>query len=138
MQFEIPFYGHENIRSLHQKTIEITKDSKLTPSGDCIIGVKAFSGCKDIPEQIKKKIKKSNVKIVFSILVNDEKFEVKGEGHKDLKLIHPSDIVLRKSTYVCPRTMAINCDKSSDDIPRKMIQYLQNPKTKGVFKITVN
>ena len=138
MQFEIPFNGHENIRSLHNKTIEITKDSKLTPSGDCIVGVKANSSCKDIPDQIKKKIKKPDAKIVFSILVNGDIFEINGEGHKDLKLTHPSDIVLRKSNYVCPRTLAINCDKSSDDIPRKMIRYLQNPKTKGIFKIEVN
>jgi len=138
VQFEIPFNGHENIRSLHNKTIEITKDSKLTPSGDCIIGIKANSGCKDIPDQIKKKIKKPDAKIIFSIIVNGDIFEINGEGHKDLKFTHPNDIVLRKSNYVCPRTLAINCDKSSDDIPRKMIQYLQNPKTKGIFKIEVS
>ena len=138
MQFEIPFSGHENIRSLHKKTIEITKNTKLTPSGDCIIGVKAVSGCKDIPDKIKKKIKKSNTKIVFSILVNGEKFEINGEGHKELKLLHPSDIVLRKSSFKCPRTLAINCDKSSEDIPRKIIHHLQNPKSKGIFKIIVN
>ena len=84
MQFEIPFNGHENIRSLHNKTIEITKDSKLTPGGDCIIGIKANSGCKDIPNQIKKKIKKPDSKIVFSIIVNGDIFEINGEGHKEI------------------------------------------------------
>jgi hypothetical protein len=46
VRFEIQFSGHENIRSNHQKTIEITKESHLTPSGDCIIGVNASSSCK--------------------------------------------------------------------------------------------
>ena len=138
MQFEIPFTGHKNIRSLHEKTIEITKDSKLTPSGDCIIGINSLYGCEEIPSQIKKKLKRPNTKVTFSIIVNEHLFQIIGKGHKDLKCTHPSDIVLRKSSFVCPRTLAVNCDKSSNEIPRKMVSLLQNPKTKGIFKIEVN
>jgi len=50
---------------------------------------------------------------------------------------HPTDIVLRKSNYVCPRTLAVNCDKASDSIPRKIVKLLQDPKTKGIFRIKV-
>ncbi|MEM3172382.1 MAG: DUF371 domain-containing protein, partial [Candidatus Nitrosotenuis sp.] len=32
---------------------------------------------------------------------------------------------------------AVNCDKASDDIPRKMIKQLQDPKTRGLFVIEV-
>ena len=39
MKIEIPFQGHKNILSLHQKTLEITKDDELTSNGDCIVGV---------------------------------------------------------------------------------------------------
>ncbi len=138
MQFEISFFGHKNVLALHTKTIEITKDSKLTPSGDCIIGTNAFCGCKGIPSQIKKKLKDSNTKVVISIIVNGYTFRINGKGHKDLKCTHPHNIVLRKSNYVCPRTLAINCDKSSDQIPRKLIRLLQNPKIKGKFKIEIN
>lgn len=137
MHFEIPFSGHENIRSLHKNTIEITKESSLTPSGDCIIGISAKCGCKQIPKKIKDKLKNPNSKVVFSIVVNDYVFKVKGEGHKDLILSDPNDIVIRKSNYVCPRTLAVNCDKASDSIPRKLIRILQNPKTSGVFSIEV-
>jgi hypothetical protein len=38
---------------------------------------------------------------------------------------------------VCPRTLAVNCDKASDSIPRKLVQILQNPKTRGVFSIEI-
>jgi uncharacterized protein len=138
VQFEISFFGHENVRSLHTKTIEITRDSKLTPSGDCIIGTKAFCGCYGIPKQIKKKLKDPNTKVIISIIVNGYSFLINGKGHKDLTCTHPDDIVLRKSNFICPRTLAINCDKSSDQIPRKLIRMLQNPKTKGKFKIEVN
>lgn len=137
MHFEIPFSGHENIRSLHKKTIEITKESNLTPSGDCIIGINAKCGCNDIPKEIKEKLKNSNAKVTFSIIVNNYIFKVKGHGHQDLICSDPNDIVIRKSDFICPRTLAINCDKASDSIPRKLIQILQDPKTKGVFSIEV-
>ncbi|MGI0066726.1 MAG: DUF371 domain-containing protein, partial [Nitrosotalea sp.] len=39
MRFEISFHGHENVRSLHPKSIEITTDPNLTVNGDCIVGV---------------------------------------------------------------------------------------------------
>lgn len=138
MQFEIPFRGHKNIRSLHTKTIEITKKSDLTPNGDCIIGVKALYGCKDIPHKIKNRLKDQNSKVVFSIIVGKYSFTINGKGHQNLVLSHPHDIVLRKSNFVCPRTLAVECDKASDSIPRKLILLLQDPKTKGLFTIKVN
>ena len=137
MQFEIPFSGHENISSLHKKTIEITKEEKLTPSGDCIIGVNAKYACKEIPEKIKKKLRDPNSSVIFSIIVDDYQFQIKGKGHKNLVCSDPNDIVIRKSEYVCPRTLAVKCDKASDSIPRKIIELLRDPKTKGIFSIEV-
>ena len=45
MKITVPFLGHKNILSLHEKTIEITKDSELTTNGDCIVGVGADISC---------------------------------------------------------------------------------------------
>jgi len=137
VRFQIKFSGHKNIRSLHPKTIEITKDSHLTPRGDCIVGVNATCGCKDIPSRLKKKLKDPNSTIKFSIDVNDYSFKFSGKGHKNLLLTHSDDIVIRKSNFVCPRTLAVSCNKASDSIPRKIIQLLQDPKAKGVLTIDV-
>lgn len=137
MHFEIPFYGHKNIRSLHQKTIEITTEPDLTLNGDCIIGVGASCGCNDIPEKMKKLLQSSKTNILFTIKVKDFSFKVKGTGHDKLVLTHPHDIVIRKSSFVCPRTLATNCDKASDSIPRQMIKILQSPDTQGIFAIDV-
>jgi uncharacterized protein len=138
MQFVIEFSGHENIRSNHQKTIEITKESHLTPQGDCIIGVNATSSCSDLPQELKDKLKNPNNNVTFSIGVGDHTFVVKGKGHSELILTHSKDIVIRKSDFVCPRTLSVKCDKASDLLPREMVSLLQNPKTKGTFTITVN
>ena len=138
MRFEIQFSGHENIRSNHQKTIEITKESHLTPSGDCIIGVNASASCADLPDSIKKKLQNPNSKVNFSIKVGSHEFIVEGRGHEDLILTHREDIVIRKSNFVCPRTLAVKCDKASDLMPREMISLLQNPNTRGTFTIMID
>lgn len=137
MRFEIEFTGHQNIRSLHEKTIEFTKESHLTHKGDCILGVNASCGCKDIPNEMKKILKKSNTVVRFFIKVNDFSIEIVGKGHKDLVLEDPNDIVLRKSEFICPRTLAISCDKSSASISRDLVQLLNDPNTKGTFSIEV-
>ena len=138
MKFEIQFSGHENIRSNHRKTIEITKESRLTPRGDCIVGVNATSSCDDLPEEIKDKLRNSDAKVSFSIRVGDHEFVIEGKGHPDLILTHTEDIVIRKSDFICPRTLAVKCDKASDLLPREMISLLQDPKTRGTFTITTD
>lgn len=138
MHFEISFYGHKNIRSLHTKTIEITTECDLTVNGDCIVGVAANCGCNDIPEQMKNLLRNLKTKILFTISVRDISFKVKGNGHENLILTNPHDIVIRKSSFICPRTLAIHCDLASDSIPRQMIKILQNPDSRGIFAIDVN
>ncbi len=137
MHFEIPFYGHENIRSLHQKTIEITTESELTLQGNCIIGVRASCGCNDIPEKMKNLLRASKSEVLFTITVKDLSFKVKGKGHNDLILTNPHDIVIRKSSFICPRTLATHCDNASDSIPRNIVKLLQNQDSKGIFAIDV-
>ena len=112
MRIEIPFRGHKNILSLHQKTLEITKDEGLTSNGDCIVGVSANISCIDLPEKMKKEIQNPKTKITFSIKAGGKKFIIQGNGSEKLSLKHTSDIVLRKSAFTCSRTIAINCYKA--------------------------
>ena len=137
MKVEVPFTGHKNIHSLHKKTIEITKDSELTVNGDCIIGINSGLGCIDLPEKFKKSIQNPDTTIVFTIVTDEHSFSIHGKGSEKLTLKHPNDIVLRKSAFTCSRTIAIKCDKASDDIPRIMIKKLQNPKTNGKLVIEI-
>ncbi|MGQ0771890.1 MAG: DUF371 domain-containing protein [Nitrososphaerota archaeon] len=137
MRFEIPFHGHKNVRAFHPRTIEITTEPDLTLQGDCIIGVGASCGCKDIPEKMKEKLRRSDSQITITVQVNEKSFQVTGMGHDDLKLENPHDIVIRTSNFLCPRTLAVGCDKASDDMPREMIKMLQDPKTNGLFVIEV-
>jgi hypothetical protein len=138
MKFEIEFSGHENIRSNHKNTIEITKESHLTPRGDCIVGVNASSSCNDLPQELKDKLRNSDANVSISIRVGDHEFVMHGNGHPDLTLTHKDDIVIRKSDFVCHRTLAVKCDKASDLLPREMVSLLQDPNMKGILSITVD
>ena len=138
MRHEIEFSGHKNIRSNHQKTIEITKESHLSVRGDCIVGVNAGLSCADLPAEIKERLCSFDAKVTIIITVEDHEFVIHGSGHPDLTLSHTNDIVLRKSDFVCPRTLAIKCDKTSDLLPREMVTLLQNPESRGTFSILVD
>ena len=136
MKHVIKFSGHENIRSLHTKTIEITCDQHLTIFGDCIVGVSAESGCSNLPQSLKDLLR-SDRAITFTLRVGEYDFVINGYGSPDLTLDHTEDIVLRKSKFICPRTIAICCDQTADKIPEEMIKLLQDPNTIGELIIKV-
>jgi len=136
VQEEIAFYGHRNIQSFHKRTIEITKDPNLSLRGDCIIGVNANKSCWDISDKLKHGLKDDNSFIIIDVTVGNMSFIINGLGNSRLLLLSRHDVVIRKSNFICERTIAIRCDKASSDIPREMIMSLQDPETTGLLRIT--
>jgi len=137
VRFEITFYGHENVRSLHPKSIEITTEEHLTVKGDCIVGVRASCGCLGIPDEMKSLLQNPQSEVICTILVDKFSFRIIGRGSEKLTLTNPHDIVIRKSNFTCPRTLSVSCNVAADSIPSQMIEALKNPKTKGIFRIEV-
>ena len=130
----IEFYGHPNVRALHEKTIEITKDSSLTLKGDCIIGVRASKGCSDLSEEVKSVLNEGSV-VKFEIEVGSQCFEFTARGSSELTFEDGHEIVIRKSDYASPRTLAVKADKAACDIPRQMVEMLKDSSVKGILKI---
>jgi len=60
-----------------------------------------------------------------------------GRGSPQLSFTHPEDLVVRKSKYTCPRTLMIEADKAATDLPRSMIQLLQNPQQRVEITLLV-
>jgi uncharacterized protein len=137
VQDDVTFYGHPNIRSLHAKTIEITKDEHLTPRGDCIIGVKANKACVDLDEVLKHRLKSNSAVVRIEVMVGNESVLINGMGDHRLSMLNSHDIVIRRTNFACPRTMSVQCDKASSEVPRKMVKILQDPDIEGIFRITV-
>ena len=134
---EIQFCGHKNIRSLHSRTIEITKNPNLTLNGDCIIGVSATKSCSDLTSTMKNKIRKNQSIVEIDLIVEPFSIKIHGIGNDNLLLTHLHDIVLRKSNFICDRTLCLSCNVSAIQIPRKMIDLLKDPSKKGLFVIGV-
>jgi len=123
---EIYAYGHENVLGNHETTIEITKKIDLTPKGDCIVGISATKACSDLKPEFKKRIK-SRSKFVITLRVDHLSDTFEGYGSEKLLLLDEEDMVFRKSTFVCERTVLINCTKAARDINRVLIERLTNP-----------
>jgi hypothetical protein len=137
LQEEIQFFGHPNVQSFHARTIEVTKDEHLSLKGDCIIGVRASKGCADIDEKIKHVLKRDDSVVKMEIMVGSESFSITGRGDSRLTLLNQHDIVIRKSRFVCPRTMSVMCDKASSDLPKKMVKMLQAQDARGLLRVSV-
>ena len=134
MIFKIFSKGHRNVTSHHKSTFEITKDAEIGPTADCIVGVDMDKTMLDFPQEFKDKIANSNTKIIVELKTENGYDEITGFGHEDLTLTHPTDIVIRKSDYVCSRTLMIGADKAAKDLDRDLIDDLKNEK---IMEVTI-
>jgi len=50
------------------------------------------------------------------------------EGSPNLPLTNSKDIVIRKSDYICNRTLAINANKAACDLSSNLVEKLKDPK----------
>ena len=119
--------GHENVLSTHKTTFEITKGATLTKQGDCIIAAKSTKGAADLPSEFKEALRKEGARITITIEADELKETVKAEGSPQLQFIHLTDLVVRKSNYVCGRTLAIKADKAANDFSRELVEKLKDP-----------
>ena len=126
MNFKIKAKGHENVLSLHKSTFEITKDKDLSLSGDCIIGLDIDKSMEDFPDEFKEKLANDDTKVIVELKTPNASDTIEGYGHHDLTLSHPTDMVCRKSTFVCSRTLMIKSNKAAIDLNRDLIKDLAN------------
>ena len=127
--------GHANIHAIHPTTLMFTKEIHVSQNGDCIVAMTADKSVADLSAQFKEDLRKPNAKLTVTIETGEFIEEIKALGSPKLCLCHPTDIVIRKSDYICSRTLAICANKSSNDLPRKLVEKLQDPKQK--VKITL-
>jgi hypothetical protein len=134
---EVEFFGHPMVRSAHRSTIEVTRDVHLTPRGDCIIGVRADKALADLTQDVKEAIRLDGSEIVLTLDVPPEKFTFRARGSSGLVLHSNREMVIRKSDYLCERTLAIKADASAMEIPRAIVERLRDPECRGLLRIEV-
>ncbi len=126
----ISAYGHENIRATHKTTFEITKEKDLTPRGDCIIGVRADKSIRDINDDLKRILRREErVEVVLNLPDYGLEERLFGFGSKRMSFEDESDVVVRKSDFVCGRTLLIKSNKAARDLNREFVELLRDRKT---------
>jgi len=128
-------HGHENIRSTNRTTFEITKETHLTKRGDCIIAVDSTKGAAELSQQFKDIARNESTQITIELEADGEKEIVKAWGSPELSFTHSTDLVVRRSNFVCNRTLAIRADKAACDFSNGIVERLRNPNQK--VKVTV-
>ncbi len=123
--------GHPMIRALHTTTFEITKDSDIGPRGDCIIGVKLDRGVGELDEEFKDILRRDFSIVLIALYTEDNIGDIViATGSSKLLLSDNRRIVVRKSSFIGPETLAIRANKAARDINREFIKRIQDASTK--------
>ena len=130
-------HGHHNIRATHRTTLEITKEEHLTPRGDCIVGIKADRSLPELSDEFKEIMQREDAKLEIVLRSGELAERISAHGHPNLTFTHPTDIVVRKSNFVCDRTLAIRADKSAFDLNRKFVEKLKDDDCRVVVELRI-
>jgi len=131
-------FGHENVQATHKTTLEITEEKNLSREGDCIITVGADKTFAGLSNEFKEKLRKPNARLSLLIEVDGIVDQVTAYGSPRLILSHPRDMVVRKSEFICDRTLAVRADKAANDLSRELVDKLKNPKQRTKITLIVN
>lgn len=132
MELTITAYGHENIQCTHPTTIEVTKEPFLTKRGDCIIGVRCSHSLSDLREKLSL-FKGSRITVIFQAAsITDE---VTGFVHPALTFTDVNAIILRKSSFLCPKTLLIQSNKAAIHVKRELVEKMKDPQQKMVIRM---
>lgn len=130
-------FGHENVQATHRSTLEITKEKHLTKEGDCIVAVAADKALIDFDERFRKHLLMENAKVAILIEAGGVSDTVTARGGPKLVLTHPTDIVVRESSHICSRTLAIGANKAACDLSRTLAAKLKNPNQEVTIELIV-
>ncbi len=129
--------GHRNVRSTHTTTLEVTRETDLTERGSCIIAVAADKGAADLSAELKEALRREEARVTVTVECGGLRDSVRARGSPRLSFTHPTDLVVRRSGYVCGRTVAILADRAASDLSRRLVDKLKDPgqRVKVIFVV---
>ncbi len=92
---------------------------------------------KDLSLEFKKSLCRESARLSMLIEAEEVNDVIFARGDPRLVLTNLSDMVVRKSGYICNRTLAIQADKAACDLSRKLVERLKNPRQKVKVTLTV-
>ena len=129
--------GHRNVLAVHPATLEFTRSNDLSRRGDCIVAVSADKAMPSLNADFKEKLRRQGARLTVLIEAGGLAETVNAYGSTSLTLAHPTEMVVRKSSYVCGRTLAVKADKAAADLSRGFVEKLRDPSQKIRITLTV-
>ncbi len=120
----ITCHGHTHVRGSHKTTFEITREDKLSPQGDCIIGVCSDKGAADLADDFCSLLADDRAILTTRLQAGGITCEIRSRGSSQMTFDHPTDLVWRRSDFVCGRTIGIGSDHVARTLPRELIDLL--------------
>jgi hypothetical protein len=116
--------GHENVQATHGSTFEVTTDDWLTPAGDCIVGIAADRAPSSFDPAFREACRARDAEVHITLRVDGHEATVRASGHPDLTLESDRSAVVRTSSYVDDRTVAVGATAAAGDFDRELVAAL--------------
>lgn len=117
--------GHHHVSASHPTTFEVTTEQDLTRNGHCIIAVEADKGAAALSAEFRNVLCHDDAILETTLIYGGCTVHVRSAGSKAMTLDHPSDLVWRRSTFVCGRTVGIRSDMVAASLPKELVRHLR-------------
>jgi hypothetical protein len=117
--------GHPLISASHPTTFEVTAEETLTETGHCIVGIKADKGARGLLPQFREVLCHDDAELATTLECGGIEVVVHARGSHAMTLDHPTDLVWRKSRFVCGRTIGICSDHVAATLPKDLVALLR-------------
>ncbi|HWQ63704.1 MAG TPA: DUF371 domain-containing protein [Methanospirillum sp.] len=118
-------FGHPEVTATHKTTFEITAEQHLSPSGNCIIAVRSEKGAADLSDQFRELMRSPGCRLITELRCKEVEVTVTSSGSPGLLLDHQTDLVWRRSSFTCGRTIGLYSDYTAGMLPRDLITLLK-------------
>jgi hypothetical protein len=116
--------GHPLVLGTHPTTFEVTSEDHLTENGNCIIGIGADKGCAGLSPAFRTVLAHDDAVLVTRLSCGGIIVDIRSRGSSAFTLDHTADMVWRKSTFTCGRTIGILSDRVALTLPRELMENL--------------
>lgn len=117
--------GHRNVTAKHKNTLEFIKDADISTRADCIIGVGASKAAADLSPEFKNLARRNDAEITLDIFVEDLHERIRGRGSEKLSFADARGLIVRRSKYICDKTLMVQADKAAFDLNRALVEKLR-------------
>jgi hypothetical protein len=113
--------GHPLVLGTHPTTFEVTCEDYLSKNGNCIVGIAAEKGCAKLSPAFIYVLTHNDAVLITLLECDGVSVTIRSQGSSQFLLDNLTDMVWRKSTFICGRTIGIMSDRVALTLPRDLM-----------------